>query len=169
MLSINVFRGASEQHLIQDRSLARNIDSKNAASGFDCCPRAARRRLYRQHRPKADIRLASAAAARALGRDLTKTGDDGLANAWSYLFSRLLALPVDFAGPWEPTFVLLLPASTAARRVSALSVRAPSRALCAALRWLARRFISFALCAPRIGSSIASAGESTFSPLTSVV
>jgi hypothetical protein len=23
--------------LIQDRSLARNIDSKNAAPGFDCC------------------------------------------------------------------------------------------------------------------------------------
>ena len=92
-----------------------------------------------------------------------------LANAWNYLFSRLLALLVDFAGPWEPTFVLLLPASTAARRVSALSVRVPSRALCAALRWLARRFISFALCAPRIGSCIALAGESTFSPLTSVV
>src|SRR5680860_775174 len=55
MLSINVFRGASEQHLIQDRSLARNIDSKNAASGFDCCPRAARRRLSRQHRSKADV------------------------------------------------------------------------------------------------------------------
>jgi hypothetical protein len=31
MLSKNVFRDASEQHLIQNRSLARNIDSKNAA------------------------------------------------------------------------------------------------------------------------------------------
>jgi hypothetical protein len=41
--------------LSQNRSLARNIDSKNSALGFDCCPRAARRRLYRQHRPKAAI------------------------------------------------------------------------------------------------------------------
>jgi hypothetical protein len=70
------------------------------------------------------------------------------------LFSRLLALLVDFAAPLEPAFVLPFPASTAARRVSALSVIAASRALCAALRWLARRFISFALCAPRIGPSI---------------
>jgi hypothetical protein len=70
----------------------------------------------------------------------------------------LLALLVDFAEPLEPTFaapleltfVLALPASTAARRVSALSVSAASRALCAARRWLARRFISFALCAPHI-------------------
>jgi hypothetical protein len=29
--------------LSQDKSLARNIDSKNATPGFDCCPRAARR------------------------------------------------------------------------------------------------------------------------------
>ena len=41
--------------LSQDRSLARNIDSKNSALGFDCCPRAARRRLYRQHRSVADV------------------------------------------------------------------------------------------------------------------
>ena len=54
----------------------------------------------------------------------------------------------------EPTFVLPFLASTAAIRVSALSISAACRALCVALRWLARRFISFALCAPRIASSI---------------
>jgi hypothetical protein len=52
----------------------------------------------------------------------------------------------------EPTFVLPLPASTAAIRVSAPSISAAWRALCDALRWLARRFISFALWAPRIAS-----------------
>jgi hypothetical protein len=69
-----------------------------------------------------------------------------------YLFLGLLAFTVDLTEPLELTFVFA--ASTVARRLSALSVRAASRALCAALRWLARRFISFALCAPRIGSSI---------------
>ena len=42
----------------------------------------------------------------------------------------------------------------AAKSHEEASVSAASRALCAALRWLALRFISFALCAPSIGSSI---------------
>jgi hypothetical protein len=37
------FSGRELATLIQDRGLARNIDSKNAAPGFDCCQRAARR------------------------------------------------------------------------------------------------------------------------------
>jgi hypothetical protein len=91
-----------------------------------------------------------------------------VSETWDYVFLGLLAFTVDLTEPLELTFVF--GASTAVR-VSALSVSAVSRALCAALRWLARRFISFALCAPRIGSSIASAfiGESTFSPLTPVI
>jgi len=62
-----------------------------------------------------------------------------------YLFLGLLAFTVDLTDPLEPTFVLPFSASTAAIRVSALSVSAARRALWVALRWLARRFISFAL------------------------
>jgi hypothetical protein len=71
-----------------------------------------------------------------------------------YPFLGLLAFTVDFAGRLEATFILLFRVSTAAIRVSALSISAAWRALCVALRWLARRFISFALWAPRIASSI---------------
>jgi hypothetical protein len=56
--------------------------------------------------------------------------------------------------PFDPTFVLGLAASTAAIRVSALCMSAARRALWVARRWLARRFISFALFVPRIGASI---------------
>jgi len=70
--------------------------------------------------------------------------DSGLGG---YLFAGLLDLP----GALEPTFVLLFPASTVAIRVFALSLSAARRALWVALRWLARRFISFALFVPRIG------------------
>jgi hypothetical protein len=69
----------------------------------------------------------------------------------AYPFLDLLVFPVDL------TFLELtsvFAASTAAIRVSVLSISAVRRALCAARRWLARRFISFALCAPRIGFSI---------------
>jgi hypothetical protein len=45
--------------LIRDKSLARNIDSKKAAPGFDCCGIAARRRLYRQHRSIPDLEAIS--------------------------------------------------------------------------------------------------------------
>ena len=69
-----------------------------------------------------------------------------------HLFLGLLAFTVDLAEPLELTF--LFAASTAALRVSALSISAVRRAWCVALRWLARRFISFALFVPRIGSSI---------------
>jgi len=53
--------------LSQDRSLARNIDSKNSVPGFDYCPRAARRRLYRQHRSLCDICWSSADVRKGLG------------------------------------------------------------------------------------------------------
>jgi hypothetical protein len=76
-----------------------------------------------------------------------------------YLFSGLLAL----TKPLERTFVLPFSASTAAIRVSALSPSADRRALWVALRWLARRFVSFALFVPRIWSSIDFA--KVFSPL----
>jgi hypothetical protein len=76
-----------------------------------------------------------------------------------YLFSGLL----DLTGPLERTFVLPFSASTAAIRVSALSPSADRRALWVALRWLARRFVSFALFVPRIWSSIDFA--KVFSPL----
>jgi hypothetical protein len=86
----------------------------------------------------------------------------------SYLFSRLLALPVDFAGPLEPTFVLLLPASTAARRVSALSGRAPQPCLMcrSALACSPLHLFRFVCTPHRVLHSIGC--ESTFSPLTSV-
>ena len=71
-----------------------------------------------------------------------------------YLFSPFLVFTVDFTGLLEPTFALLFGASTAAIRVSALSISAAWRALCVALRWLARRFISLALWAPSMASSI---------------
>ena len=64
-----------------------------------------------------------------------------------YLFAGWLDLP----GALEPTFVLPFPASTVAIRVFALRLSAARRALWVALRWLARRFISFALFVPRIG------------------
>ena len=69
---------------------------------------------------------------RSVGTKQRPENTQSLAKAWSYLFSRLLALPVDFAAPLEPTdfaapleptdfaapleptFVLPLPASTAA-------------------------------------------------------
>ena len=76
-----------------------------------------------------------------------------------YLFLGLLAFSVDLTWPLDPSFVLLfsaaaaLRASAAALRVSALTVNAARRALCVALRWLARRFISLALFLPSIGSS----------------
>jgi hypothetical protein len=78
-------------------------------------------------------------AARGEGR-----GDDGKVSpqpsveAWGYLFSGFLTFT-------EPTFALPLAVSTAAIRLSALSISAAWRALCDALRWLALRFISFAL------------------------
>jgi hypothetical protein len=56
-----------------------------------------------------------------------------------------------FTEPLEPTFLLPFPASTGAIRVSVLSISAARRALCVTLRWLARRFISFALFVPGIG------------------
>jgi hypothetical protein len=62
--------------------------------------------------------------------------------ARNYPFLGLLAFMVDFASPLEATFGLLFRASTAA------SISAVWRALCVALRWLARRFISFALFVP---------------------
>lgn len=68
-----------------------------------------------------------------------------------YLFLGLLAFSVDLTWPLDPSFVLLfsaaaaLRASAAALRVSALTVNAARRALCVALRWLNRRFISLAL------------------------
>jgi hypothetical protein len=71
-------------------------------------------------------------------------------DSYRAVFPRLLARLVDFVGPLDPTLVLRVSASSAACWVSALSVSAASRVLCAALRWLARRFISFALWAPRI-------------------
>jgi len=65
-----------------------------------------------------------------------------------------LPFTVDLTRPFGPTFVLPLPAlAAAAICVSAMSVNAARRALCVALRWLARRFISFALFLPNIGSS----------------
>ena len=70
-----------------------------------------------------------------------------------HLFSDL----PDFAAlpePFDPTFVLGLAASTAAIRVSVLSLSEARRVLCVALRWLARRFISLALFVPRISISI---------------
>jgi hypothetical protein len=73
---------------------------------------------------------------------------------WGYLFSDLLAFAVALTEPLEPTFVLPFPASTAAIRVSAPSISAVRRTLCVALRWLARRFIFFALFVPCIGPSI---------------
>jgi hypothetical protein len=63
---------------------------------------------------------------------------------FGYLLSGFLAFTVDFARSLEPTSFLVFRASVAVR-LSALSVSAASRAFCAALRWLARRFISFAL------------------------
>jgi hypothetical protein len=81
---------------------------------------------------------------KGLGRSLT----------CSYFFSDFFAFAVALAKPLEPPFVLAFPASTGAIRVSALSLSAARRALCVALRWLARRFISFALFVPRIGASI---------------
>ena len=82
----------------------------------------------------------------------------------SYPFFALLAFAVDLTGPLDPTFALTfsdptfaLPFSAlvvaAAIRVSDLSVSASRRALCVALRWLTRRFISFALCLLGMGSS----------------
>jgi hypothetical protein len=71
-----------------------------------------------------------------------------------YLFFDLLAFAAALMERLEPTFCLPLSASTAAIRVSALTLSAASRALCVALRWLARRFISFALFVPRIGFSL---------------
>jgi hypothetical protein len=62
--------------------------------------------------------------------------------AHNYPFLGLLAFTVDFVRPLEATFGLLFRASTAA------SISAVWRALCVALRWLARRFISFALFVP---------------------
>ena len=56
-----------------------------------------------------------------------------------YLFLGLLAFSVDLTWPLDPSFVLLF--SAAALRVSALTVNAARRALCVALRWLARRFL----------------------------
>ena len=76
-----------------------------------------------------------------------------------YLFLGLLAFSVDLTWPLDPSFLLLFSAATALRapaaalRVSALTVNAARRALCVALRWLARRFISLALFLPSIGSS----------------
>jgi hypothetical protein len=58
MLSKNVFRGAREQHCFKIGVWRATLIQKGTAPGFDCCPRAARRRLYRQHRPKADISAA---------------------------------------------------------------------------------------------------------------
>ena len=73
----------------------------------------------------------------------------GLPGAWSadfgHLLSGFLAFTADFARPLDPTSFSLFRASIAATRLSALSFSAASRVLCAALRWLARRFISFAL------------------------
>ena len=66
-----------------------------------------------------------------------------------YLFSDLLAFAA-LPNPLEPTFLLGFAASTVAIRVSVLSLSEAKRALCVALRWLARRFISFALFVPRI-------------------
>jgi hypothetical protein len=73
----------------------------------------------------------------------------------SYPFFGLLAFAVDLTGPLDPTFVLPFSALVvaAAIRVSDLSVSASWRALCVALRWLARRFISFALCILSMGCS----------------
>jgi hypothetical protein len=68
-----------------------------------------------------------------------------------YLFLGLVAFTVDLAGPLEPTLVLPFPALTAAIRVSALNISAARRALWVALRWLTRRFISFAVFVPCIG------------------
>ena len=67
-----------------------------------------------------------------------------------YLFSALLAFAVGLTRPLEPVFFLSLSASTAAILVSAFNFSAARRALWVALLWLARRFISFALCLPRI-------------------
>ena len=69
--------------------------------------------------------------------------------AWGYRFSDLLAFAA-LTEPLEPTFALPFPASTGAIR-PVLSLSASRRALCVALRWLARRFIFFALFVPRIG------------------
>ena len=76
-----------------------------------------------------------------------------------YFFLGLLVFTVDLTWPLDPSFVLLFSASAALRisaaiRVSALSVSAARRALCVALRWLARRLISLALVLLSIGSSI---------------
>ena len=40
---------------------------------------------------------------RSVGTKQRPENTQSLAKAWSYLFSRLLALPVDFAAPLEPT------------------------------------------------------------------
>lgn len=69
--------------------------------------------------------------------------------ARGYFFSDL----PDFAvllEPFDPAFILGLATSTAASRISALCIREARRALCVALRWLARRFISLDLFVPRI-------------------
>jgi hypothetical protein len=81
--------------------------------------------------------------------EIRLTSDSG-----GYLFPALIGFFTVDLWALEPRFVLPLPASTVAIRVCALSISAASRALCDALRWLARRFISFALWAPRITSSI---------------
>jgi hypothetical protein len=76
-----------------------------------------------------------------------------------YLFLGLLAFTVDLTWPLDPTFVLpfsLLAA--AAIRVSALSVSAARRALCVALRWLARRLISLASSQHRVLHGLAKVG-----------
>ena len=49
------FQRSERATLIQDWSLARNIDSKNAASGFDYCSRAVCGRVFQQYRPLSDI------------------------------------------------------------------------------------------------------------------
>ena len=99
-------------------------------------------------------RLAWGQQGRRLRFSLRRSADRLHRMQWwvgGYLFLGLLAFSVDLTWPLDPSFVLLfsaaaaLRASAAALRVSALTVNAACRALCVALRWLNRRFISLAL------------------------
>jgi NAD-dependent DNA ligase adenylation domain len=54
MLSLgNVFDDKGVREFLE--RVRRFLGLESIAPGFDCCPRAARRRLYRQHRSKADV------------------------------------------------------------------------------------------------------------------
>lgn len=76
-------------------------------------------------------------------------------DAGGHLFSGLLAFTFDLTEPFGADLRLTLPGASTAAIGAALSISVVRRALCVALRWPVRRFISFALFVPLTGPSLA--------------